>query len=82
MKKKKEEDLIREHKEKLKRFYHVLGTTEGEKLLCDLETHFQVHLPVFQGEAGKFDPLDAMRRDAYREVFLYCRHQLAIAGEK
>ena len=39
----------------------------------------QTDLPVFQGSPGNYDPLDAMRRDAYREIFLYIRRQLQLA---
>lgn len=41
-----------------------------------LKEHFETDLPCFQGKAGSFDPLDAMRRDAYREVVLW------LEGEK
>ena len=44
-----------------------------------LEARFQTDLPVFQGSPGSYDPLDAMRRDAYREVFLYIRRQVQLA---
>ena len=38
------------------------------EVLAELKKHFQTDLPCFQGAAGSYDPLDAMRRDAYREV--------------
>ena len=47
-----------------------------------LEDRFETRLPVFQGRAGQYDPLDAMRRDAYREVFLYIHHQLELARQE
>lgn len=62
-----------------RRFLRVLGSPDGLGVLDELEKKFEVHLPVFQGSPGKFDPLDAMRRDAYREVFLYCRRKLELA---
>ena len=37
---------------------------------------------VFQGKAGCYDPLDAMRRDAHREIFLVIRRQLALARQE
>lgn len=43
-----------------------------------LEKRFECNLPCFQGSIGKYDPLDAMRRDAYREVCLWLRDQLNI----
>lgn len=58
------------------------GSNEGLTCLDELEKHFQVNLPVFQGKPGSFDPLDAMRRDAYREVFLHIRHQLELAQDE
>lgn len=59
----------------------LFGCDHGARVLEFLEEHFQVHLPVFQGKAGGFDPLDAMRRDAYREVFLYIRRLIALGGQ-
>lgn len=41
------------------------------EVLAELKRHFQTDLPCFQGRAGSYDPLDAMRRDAYREVILF-----------
>ena len=41
------------------------------EVLEELKRHFQTDLPCFQGKAGSYDPLDAMRRDAYREVVLF-----------
>lgn len=61
------------------RLLAVLGTPEGEQVLATLEHRFETDLPVFQGKAGGYDPLDAMRRDAHREVFLVIRHQLSLA---
>lgn len=44
-----------------------------------LERKFQCHLPCFvRGADGGFDPLDAMRRDAYREVCCWLREQFNI----
>lgn len=60
----------------------VLGTPEGAQVLEALERRFETHLPVFQGSRGSYDPLDAMRRDAHREVFLVIRHQLALAQKE
>ena len=53
----------------------------GERYLGYLEEHFEVDLPVFQGALGRYDALDAMRRDAYREVFLLVRRHLKEATE-
>ncbi len=60
----------------------VLGTPDGEQVLTALERRFETDLPVFQGKAGTYDPLDAMRRDAHREVFLVIRRLLALAEQE
>ena len=65
-----------------RRLLAVLGTPEGQQVLTELEARFETDLPVFQGKAGSYDPLDAMRRDAHREVFLVIRHQLALARKE
>lgn len=62
-----------------RRLLAVLGTTEGQQVLAELEQHFETDLPVFQGKRGEYDPLDAMRRDAHREVFLVIRRRMALA---
>lgn len=56
-----------------------LASRDGEAALTYLEERFEVNLPAFQGERGHYDPLDAMRRDAYREVFLFVRRELMLA---
>lgn len=54
----------------------VFGSREGQLILTRLERRFETDFPAFQGKLGHYDPLDAMRRDAHREVFLTIRHQL------
>lgn len=56
----------------------LFGGTFNERSIEVLEQRFECGLPCFQGAAGKFDPLDAMRRDAHREVCLWLRHQLEL----
>lgn len=68
-----------EAQRKRRRLLAVFGTPEGEAVLAELESRFETDLPVFQGKAGAYDPLDAMRRDAHREVFLVIRRQLELA---
>ncbi len=47
-----------------------------ERLLNYLEERFSCNLPAFQRTAsGGYDPLDAMRRDAYREVILWLQRE-------
>lgn len=65
-----------------RRLLRLFGSDDGQQVLADLEQRFETHLPVFQGKAGCYDPLDAMRRDAHREVFLVIRHQLAQARKE
>lgn len=65
-----------------RRLLSALGSDEGELVLRDLEQRFETHLPVFQGKAGSYDALDAMRRDAHREVFLVIRRQLELARQE
>ena len=66
-------------REERSRLLRVFSTPEAQQVLADLERRFETHLPVFQGKAGCYDPLDAMRRDAHREIFLIIRHQLELA---
>ena len=73
---------LEQAREERKRLLSLLGTAEGELVLTDLERRFETHLPVFQGKAGGYDPLDAMRRDAHREIFLVIRHQLELARQE
>jgi len=54
----------------------VFGSRKGQLILTRLERRFETDFPAFQGKLGHYDPLDAMRRDAHREVFLTIRHQL------
>lgn len=70
---------LEEERRSRRRFLRVFGSPEGQEVLDELEKKFEIHLPVFQGGSGQFDPLDAMRRDAYREVFLHCRRKLELA---
>ncbi len=65
-----------------RRLLAVFGNAEGEAVLAALEERFETALPAFQGKAGSYDPLDAMRRDAHREVFLVIRRQLEQAREE
>lgn len=64
------------------RLLQLFDSPQGETVLQELEAHFQTNLPVFQGKAGAYDPLDAMRRDAHREVFLLIRRRLEQARQE
>ena len=65
-----------------RRLLAVFSHPEAEQVLADLEQRFETDLPVFQGKVGCYDPLDAMRRDAHREIFLVIRRQLALARQE
>lgn len=70
---------LEQAQEERRRLLKLFSTAEGMQVLADLEQRFETNLPVFQGKAGSYDPLDAMRRDAHREIFLVIRHQLELA---
>lgn len=74
-----QEASVREARLKRRQLLRVFDTPDGREALSFLEARFQTDLPVFQGSPGNYDPLDAMRRDAYREIFLYIRRQLQLA---
>lgn len=76
---KEEQQLVAHAKEERRRLRRVFATPEGELVLRDLERRFHTDLPAFQGKAGAYDLLDAMKRDAQREVFLVIRHMLQLA---
>lgn len=74
--------LQEQAREERRRLLSLFSHPEGKQVLADLERRFETHLPVFQGKAGGYDPLDAMRRDAHREIFLVIRHQLELARQE
>ena len=73
---------LEQAREERRRLLKLVSYPEGEQVLADLERRFETELPVFQGKAGSYDPLDAMRRDAHREIFLVIRRQLALARQE
>ena len=73
---------LEQAREERRRLLKLFSYPEGEQVLADLERRFETDLPVFQGKAGSYDPLDAMRRDAHRELFLVIRRQLALARQE
>lgn len=79
---KEHDQLITRAREERRRLRRLFSTPEGELALRDLERRFNTDLPAFQGHAGSYDPLDAMKRDAQREVFLVIRHMLQLADEE
>lgn len=72
--KKHAEQELRQRQELLALF----DTEQGERVLQYLERRFETDLPVFQGRSGTYDALDAMRRDAHREVFLVIRRLMEL----
>ncbi len=79
LKKEQEQELVVHARTERRRLLQLFSSPNGEKVLRALERRFEIDLPVFQGKAGAYDPLDAMRRDAHREVFLVIRRMLEIA---
>ncbi len=74
--------LVEKARAERQRLLAVFGSDEGQQALADLERRFETDLPVFQGKPGSYDALDAMRRDAHREVFLVIRRQLELARQE
>ena len=74
--------MLEQARDERRRLLALFTTPLGEQVLAELERRFETHLPVFQGKAGSYDPLDAMRRDAHREIFLVIRHQLELARQE
>lgn len=81
---KKEEGLLKLYERRWQAKRMVLRSEEGKVLLEWMKEYFQIGLPCFQkqGEKGEFDPLDAMRRDAYREVVLWLEQNPEKNGEE
>lgn len=65
-----------EYKERELRERKVIGEAVTDEVLAVIARRFGVHQACFQGVAGKYDPLDAMRRDAYREVYMWLKKQV------
>lgn len=66
--------------EQKKRRLMLFAQPLNEQGIEVLERKFECHLPCFMrvGSNGGFDPLDAMRRDAYREVCMWLKEQYRI----
>lgn len=72
-------ELNQEQKDYLKEVNRRRGALKeafSPEVLDILRKEFQMDLPCFQGKAGSYDPLDAMRRDAHREVLLWVMHEI------
>lgn len=67
---------LEEYKERELRERKIIGEAVTEEVLAVIARKFGVHQACFQGVAGKYDPLDAMRRDAYREVYYWLKKQV------
>lgn len=65
----------REEEQYRKRRRAKIAAVCDDEFLRYLDERFETGRCVFRGEAGTFDPLDAMRRDAYREVILFLRDE-------
>lgn len=63
----------------VRRRRRYLAEHVDEQCIRFIEERFGCNLPCFQKKAdGSFDPLDAMRLDAYREVCLFLRRELSL----
>lgn len=82
MKIKSEKAILASASEGRRRLLELFDTPLGQQVLKDLEEHFETEVAAFQEMMGAHDPLDAMRRDAYREVFLVIRTRLAMAEQE
>ncbi|MBR5889774.1 MAG: hypothetical protein IKY92_07015 [Akkermansia sp.] len=78
----KRNPMLEQARQERRRLLAVFSHPEADLVLADLERRFETDLPVFQGKAGCYDPLDAMRRDAHREIFLIIRRQLELARQE
>ena len=67
---------IEELKEREARERRVIGEAVTDEVLSIIARRFGVHQACFQGCAGRYDPLDAMRRDAFREVYHWLRKKV------
>ncbi len=67
---------LEEYKERELRERKIIGEAVTDEVLAVIARKFGVHQACFQGVAGKYDPLDAMRRDAYREVYYWLKKQV------
>ena len=54
----------------------IIGRAITDEVLAVIARKFGVHQACFQGVAGRYDPLDAMRRDAFREVYTWLKKQV------
>ncbi len=63
----------------IRRRRRYLAEHMDEQCIRYIEERFNCNLPCFQKRPdGSFDPLDAMRLDAYREVCLFLRRELSL----
>ncbi len=71
-----EEELEQRDEEAARRYLAArrhLAERMDDECISFLEARFETGICCFQGRAGGYDPLDAMRRDAHREVILYLK---------
>ncbi|MBR5895467.1 MAG: hypothetical protein IKZ13_07990 [Akkermansia sp.] len=79
MKIKSEKAILASASEGRRRLLELFDTPLGQQVLKDLEEHFETEVAAFQEMMGAHDPMGAVRREAYREVFLVIRTRLAMA---
>lgn len=72
-----EQQFEQDYKDYVDRRRAHLATHITPETISYLEAEFQTNLPCFQGSQGNYDPLDAMKRDAQRELVLWLKNELA-----
>lgn len=66
-----------EYINKIKKRRRTLAQQITPETLDILKEQYQTNLPCYQGTQGNYDPLDAMRRDAQREVILWIESEIS-----
>lgn len=71
-----EEQFEQDYKAYVTRRRAHLAAHITPETIAYLEAEFQTNLPCYQGTQGNYDPLDAMKRDAQREIILWLKNEL------
>lgn len=75
-------DSITRMKEQARKDRAHLAAHIDSRCISILERKFSTHQAAFLRTPNGYDPLDAMRRDAYREVVQWLKSQLALARKE
>ncbi|MEG0334384.1 MAG: hypothetical protein RR607_07875 [Akkermansia sp.] len=71
-----EQQFEQTYKEHVARRRAHLAAHITPETIAYLQAEFQTNLPCFQGTQGTYDPLDAMKRDAQREIILWLTNEI------